>query len=132
MQKIVNTPAPIVATMGLIDTPRDKHVKWLTYATAFDGLSYLGFSLFVYGLKIGYAWHDAGPIMGFPIIMNGYLNMILATYAACGVYLLRVAKDGVEKHQMLLSMNAWALQFTHGVMMCVNMLVVRPLTSFID
>ena len=63
------------------------------HATAFDGLCYLGLSFFLYGLKIGYAWHDAGPIMGFPIVLNGYLNMILATYAMCGVYLLRVAKD---------------------------------------
>jgi hypothetical protein len=55
----------------------------------------------------------------------GYLNMILATYAVCGVYLLKVARDGVKKHQMLISMNTWALQFTHNVMMCLNMFVVR-------
>tara|TARA_B110001469_G_C9564509_1_gene279987 strand:+ start:391 stop:555 length:165 start_codon:yes stop_codon:yes gene_type:complete len=51
--------------------------------------------------------------------------MILATYAVCGVYLLKVARDGVKKHQMLISMNTWALQFTHNVMMCLNMFVVR-------
>jgi|TARA_B110001469_G_C9564509_1_gene279986 hypothetical protein len=58
--------------MGLIELPKDKYEKWLTLAIAFDGIGYIGFSLFCYGLKIGYAWHDAGPIMGFPIIMNGY------------------------------------------------------------
>ena len=38
--------------------------------------------------------------------------------------LLRAAKDGVKKHPLLLSMNAWALQFAHNIAMCANMLVM--------
>ena len=111
--------------MGIIDIPKDKYEKYLTFATLFDGVGYLGFTVFVYGLKIGYVWHDAGPILEFPPTkMNGYLNMILVTYAVCGVFLLRVAKDGVKKHPLLLSMNAWALQFAHNIAMCANMLVM--------
>ena len=42
-------------------------------------------------------------------------------YFVVGIYLLRVAKEGVKKHPMLLSMNAWALQGAHGLMMALNL-----------
>ena len=71
-----------------------------------------------------FVWHDAGPIMSLPIIMQGYLNMILCVYFAAGVFLIRVARSGVRKHPAILSMNAWALQFAHILAMCGNMLVM--------
>ena len=110
--------------MGIIEIPKDSNEKLLTYATLFDAVGYMGFAPFVYFLKIGYVWHDAGPILGFPIHLNGYLNMILAVYFVAGIYLLRVAKDGVKKHAMVLSLNAWGLQFIHMVMMGINCLIL--------
>ena len=107
------------------DNEKYKAKKWLTYATAFDGLGYMGFSIFCYGLKIGYVWHDAGPILSSPTHMNGYLNMILVTYGVFGWHLLKASLDDVENHKSLLSANAWALQFAHNLAMCGNMLFVR-------
>ena len=107
--------------MGLIDIPKDSNEKYLTIATIVEGVGYISFAPMVYGLKIGYVWHDAGPILGFPIKTNGYLNMILCVYFTVGIFLLRTAKAGVKKNALLLSMNAWALQFTHAVAMLVNM-----------
>lgn len=102
----------------------NKYQRWLTIATLFDGLGYIGFAPFVYVLKIGYVWHDAGPILGFPIIMQGYLNMILCVYFAVGIFLVRIAVLGVYKYPAVLSLNAWALQFAHLFAMCANMLVL--------
>jgi hypothetical protein len=109
--------------MGIMELPNNKYERWLTISTLVDGAGYIGFAPFVYFVKIGYVWHDAGPILGFPIVMQGYLNMILCVYFVVGLFLLRIAQKGVRKYPAILSLNAWALQFAHLVAMCGNMLV---------
>ena len=51
-----------------------------SYFLKFEAINLWIFTLYVYGLKWGYVWHDAGPVFSLPIKQNGYLNMILFVY----------------------------------------------------
>ena len=45
--------------MGIIATKKDDTLY--SYFLKFEAINYWIFTLYVYGLKWGYVWHDAGP-----------------------------------------------------------------------
>ena len=85
--------------MGIIATKKDDTLY--SYFLKFEAINYWIFTLYVYGLKWGYVWHDAGPVFGLPIKQNGYLNMILFVYHGVGYYLWKASND-IDKYKEVL------------------------------
>ena len=96
--------------MGIIATKKDDTLY--SYFLKFEAINYWIFTLYVYGLKWGYVWHDAGPVFGLPIKQNGYLNMILFVYHGVGYYLWKASND-IDKYKEVLSMNTTCLIGLH-------------------
>lgn len=107
--------------MGIIATKKDDTLY--SYFLKFEAINYWIFTLYVYGLKWGYVWHDAGPVFGLPIKQNGYLNMILFVYHGVGYYLWKASND-IDKYKEVLSMNTTCLIGLHLFSMCFNMVSI--------
>ena len=63
------------------------------------------FWLLAYTMKFGMVWHDAGPPMG-PTTFSWYFNMILAVYAALGVFMFKAGND-VKANKMVIGIVIW-------------------------
>jgi len=108
--------------MGLISSGMGRHETYLTYVTLALGFMYPCFVIVAYTLKMGYAWHDAGPIFGLPIKGDPYMNMILSIYSVLGLFYIRAAREGIKAHASLISFSIWA-NFAHGLVMLMTVLL---------
>lgn len=102
--------------MGVMDVPAGSDaMKNLSLYLKVEALVFISILPFAYTLKVGVAWHDAGPPLDITDVkFHPYWNMLLGLYTGLGVYQL-FASFNPEKFKVLLSFSIYVMRFTHGV-----------------
>ena len=101
--------------MGVMDVPAGSDaMKNLSLYLKFEALVFISILPFAYTLKVGVAWHDAGPPLDITDVkFHPYWNMLLGLYTGLGVYQL-FASFNPEKFKVLLSFSIYVMRFTRA------------------